>query len=193
MRGMGPLRRRGRSVQHVTFSLQEIDAVLFRTGPVGESVPAATLRQWRTALVRASVFVSYAIGVLSLDVEMMSHRQEAPINDSLQSVVDDLPRLLSAGWVGGGWSLSPDASASIAAAAEIAADESEGLIGLHAEMAGSDLDDPDVVADLLARAHEELEALIARRDSLEERIKVIQEVLLGHYASGAASVADWLI
>jgi hypothetical protein len=59
--------------------------------------------------VRTSVFVSYAIGVLS-----------------------------------------PDASGSIAAA-EVAEDESEGLIGLHAEMVASDLGDPEVVRDLLIR------------------------------------------
>ena len=131
---------------HVTCSLEEIDAVLFSgPAPVDESVPAATLRQWRTELVRASVFVSYAIGVLSLDVESAVARQDGSPEDALQSIVDDLPVMWPSGWVGGGWSLSPDASASIAAAAEVAADESEGLIGLHAEMVVSDLGDPAVV------------------------------------------------
>jgi hypothetical protein len=176
----------------VTSSLEEIDSLLGRTSAVDDSVPAATLRQWRTELVRTSVFVSYAIGVLSLDVEVLTHTRTGPADDALQAIVDDLPGLLAAGWVGGGWSLSPDASVSIAAAAEVAADESEGLIGLHAEMVDCDLGDPEVVQDLLARVERQRQALAERRIELEERIRRIQEAVLHQYATGAASVDDWL-
>ena len=176
----------------MTISLQDVESVLRRTSAVDDSVPAPTLRQWRTELVRTSVFVSYAIGVLSLDAEVLAHAGTTSGEDALQSIVDDLPGLLAGGWVGGGWSLSPDASASIAAAAEVAADESEGLLGLHAEMATCDFDDAEVVADLLSRVEEQRQALTERRITLEERIRQIQEIVLRQYASGAASVDDWL-
>ena len=109
----------------------------------------ATLRKWRTDLVRASVLVSYAIGVLSLDVEILTRGEAALSEDVLATMVDDLPDILANGWVGGGWSLSPDAAASVGAAAEIAMDQSNGLLRLHADVVMSDLADPDVVADLL--------------------------------------------
>jgi hypothetical protein len=134
----------------VTLSLEEIDSVLERTSPSTESIPSRTLRQWRNELVRASVVVSYAIGVLSLDVEVLTHGVSSTGEDALESFVDDLPDILASGWVGGGWSLSPDASASIAAAAaaEVALDQSVSLLGLHMETVSSDLGDPDVVRDL---------------------------------------------
>jgi hypothetical protein len=177
----------------VAYSLEEIDSILQQTGPVDETVPVATLRQWRTELVRASVFVSYAVGVLSFDVEVLTHAEAGRADDALQAIVDDLPGLLAAGWVGGGWSLSPDASASIAAAAAVEADESEGLLGLHAEMVGCDFGDLVVVGDLLARVQEQRSALTERRVQLEERIRLIQEIVLRQYASGVASVDDWLV
>ena len=81
---------------------------------------------------------------------------------------------------------------SIAAAAEVAAYESEGLIGLHAEVVESDLGDPAVVEDLFIRVDQQRVALTDRRVQLEERIRHIQEVVLHQYATGAASVNDWL-
>jgi hypothetical protein len=182
---------RRRSVS-VMSSLEEIDAVLSRAEPVDASVLPATLRQWRTELVRASVFVSYAIGVLSLDMEILTRGAVATCADVLQATVDDLPDLLASGWVGGGWSLSPDAAASVAAAAEVALDESDGLLALHGAVATSDLDDPDVVADLLVLVQDQLQELARRREQLESRIREIQATVLQHYASGAASVDDWL-
>ncbi|MGA2303542.1 MAG: hypothetical protein ABSH29_04995 [Acidimicrobiales bacterium] len=173
-------------------SLEEIDAALSRAEPVNESIPPATLRQWRTELVRASVFVSYAIGVLSLDVEILTRGAAMAREDVLQATVNDLPEILATGWVGGGWSLSPDATASVAAAAEVALDESAGLLGLHATVVTSDLDDADVVSDLLVHVQEQRQALIERREQLEARIRKIQEAVLKQYASGAASVDDWL-
>jgi hypothetical protein len=173
-------------------TLEEVDAALTRADPVDASIAAATLRAWRTELVRASVFVSYAIGVLSLDLEILTH-DATSTEDALQSLVDDLPDLLAAGWVGGGWSLSPDASASIAAAADVAMDESGGLLGLHAEVAMSDLADVEVVHDLVRRIEDQLRELTERRERLEARIRQIQEIMLQHYSTGAASVDDWLV
>jgi hypothetical protein len=173
-------------------SLEEVDTVLSRACPVDESVPAATLRRWRTDLVRASVSVSYAIGVLSLDREILTRGAASSSEDVVGETVDDLADILATGWVGGGWSLSPDAATSIAAAAEVEIDQPNGLLALHADVVVSDLNDPDVVADLLRRVEEERVALADRRAQLESRIRAIQEIVLKQYRSGAASVDDWL-
>ena len=173
-------------------SLEEIDSLLGRTTPIGESTAPSTLRQWRTDLVRASVLVSYAIGVLSLDVEILTRGASGESGDVLAARVDDLPDILADGWVGGGWSLSPDAAASVGAAAEIAMDQSEGLLRLHADVVMGDLADPDVVGDLLISVEQLRAELVERRGQLEGRIRKIQEVVRLQYASGAASVDDWL-
>ena len=186
------MRSQGRSVVAVVRSLEEIDSLLGQAGPVTESTAAVTLRRWRTELVRASVFVSYAIGVLSLDVEILTRGEAASSEDVLAARVDDLPDILATGWVGGGWSLSPDATASVAAAAEVATDQAEGLLRLHADVVMSDLADGEVVGDLLVRVEELRAELVERREELESRIRRIQEVVRDQYASGAASVDDWL-
>lgn len=173
-------------------SLEDIDSVLSWTEPVNESTPVSTLRRWRTELVRASVFASYAIGVLSLDVEILNHSPAPMGEDVLQSLVDDLPNILASGWVGGGWSLSPDASTSVAAAAELEMDQSGSLLSLHAELIESDLGDPDVVRNLLVRVKQHRQELTERRDLLEDRIRRIQAIIRHHYATGVASIDDWL-
>jgi hypothetical protein len=176
----------------VVRSLEEIDSLLGQATPIDESTPTSTLRQWRTDLVRASVLVSYAIGVLSLDVEILTRGSSGESGDVLAARVDDLPDILADGWVGGGWSLSPDATASVAAAAEVAMDQSDGLLRLHADVVLSDLADPDEAGSLLADVEHLRAELVERRGQLEGRIRKIQEVVRIQYASGAASVDDWL-
>ncbi len=176
----------------MTYSLEEFDSILRRANPVNVKTPAATLRRWRTELVRASVFISYAIGVLSLDLEILNRSLETKTDDVFEELVDELPNLLTSGWLGGGWSLSPDASASVGAAAELAADQAKDLIGLHAELAESDLSDRAVVTDLLSRTASHREALIGRREKLEHKIRKIQQTIRSQYAAGTASVDDWL-
>ncbi|TAN30990.1 hypothetical protein EPN29_14045 [bacterium] len=179
----------------MTYSLEEFDSLLSRAQPVSSSTPVATLRKWRTELVRASVFVSFAIGVLSVDFEVLKEGLEAiesSDKDVLQSIVDDLPSILASGWVGGGWSLSPDASASVGAAAELSLDNASGLLELHTEIASSNLGDPVAVRDLMERVSTQRLALIGIREQLEGRIKQIQQIVRQHYAAGTASVDDWL-
>ncbi len=176
----------------MAYTLEEFDSVLSRAHPVNVETPAATLRKWRTELVRASVFISYAIGVLSLDLEILNRSLKTKSENALQELVDELPGLLTSGWLGGGWSLSPDASASVGAAAELASDQAKDLLGLHAELAQSDLTDKSKTGDLLRRVEGQREALIERREKLEEKIRKIQESIRSQYASGAASVDDWL-
>ena len=176
----------------VTDPLREVEALLRRAEPVNESVSPAILRQWRSELVRASVFLSYAIGVLSLDSAILERAQTSLVDDVMASLIDDLPGLLASGWVGGGWSLAPEASASVAAANEFALDDAAGLLDLHGEMVASDLNSAGVVDDLLARISLRRETYLLLREQIEARLSSIQEVMRAHYASGAASVDDWL-
>jgi hypothetical protein len=125
----------------VTNSIDEIDAVLAKTQPVSEYTSLDTLRQWRSELVHTSVYVSYAIGVLSLDEEILEQTHSATDPHDMQLLVDRLPQLLATGWVGGGWSLSPDAATSVQAADDLTKDYAEGLLGVHADLAASDLAD----------------------------------------------------
>jgi hypothetical protein len=176
----------------VTNSLTEVEDLLRRAQPVDETTPLSELRQWRSELVRASVFVSYAIGVLSLDADILNQGLTTPSDTDLQSLIDNLPRLLASGWAGGGWSLSPDAIESVVAADILTRDYAQGLLGLHAQIVSSDLRDPQVIHEFLDRIKERKLALFDQRDQLEQRIRSIQSVVLHHYTTGAASVDDWL-
>ena len=71
-------------------------------------------------------------------------------------------------------------------------DQAEGLLRLHADVVMSDLADAEVVGDLLVRVEQLRAELVERREELESRIRRIQEVVRDQYASGAASVDDWL-
>jgi hypothetical protein len=172
----------------VTKSLQEIDLLLSKTVSVSEITPTPALRAWRSDLVRASVTLSYAISVLSLDIEVLNHSLTSPSGDVLKALVDDLPGILASGWVGGGWSLSSDALMPVNPGFEL---EME-LLGLHAEMVSSDLSDHSVVGELLARTKQERQLLFKTKGLLEDRIRQIQEAVRKQYATGVASVDDWL-
>lgn len=173
--------------------LGAIDELLRHAEKVDASMPTQTLREVRGELVRTSVFVSYAIGVLSLDLKILNRCWASPTEEVLQTLVDDMPEMLTTGWVGGGWSLSPDASASVAAAAELSNEDSIRLLELHAELATSDLGDLDVISSLLLRVKEQRRALCERRDKLEREIRNIQRIVQQHYVTGVASVEDWLV
>lgn len=177
----------------MTYSLEEFDSLLSRTKPNAKETHITVLRKWRTELVRASVFVSYSIGVLSLDLEMIKHSITAPEDDNLQTLVDELPNVLAKGWVGGGWSLSPDASASVGAAAELDATEMQSLTGLHAELISSDLNDAAALEILSAKIDQQRKAFITVRDQIEQRIKQLQSMIREKYKNGTASVDDWLL
>jgi hypothetical protein len=173
--------------------LRAIDELLRHSADVNVSMPTQKLRQIRGELVRRSVSVSYAIGVLSLDLRILNRCWAASTEEVLQGLVDEMPEMLTTAWVGGGWSLSPDASASVAAADELVNEDSTQLLNLHAELASSDLADLDVVSSLLVRVKEQRRALCERRDQLEKTIHRIQDIVRDHYASGVASVDDWLV
>ena len=142
--------------------------------------------------MRMSVCVSYAVSVLSLDLEVLQRSLEAPGLDILQTLVDELPLLLSRNWVGGGWSLAADATDSVVAAAELSLHESSGLLGMHAEIYQGDLSNAFFVTELKDRIDARRTLLWNCHTQLEERIREIQELVKAQYASGVASVNDWL-
>ena len=172
--------------------LSAIDELLRRSEQVDEATNTATLRELRGELVHASVFVSYAIGVTALDLKILDRCQACDTSEIMQMLVDEMPEMLSTGWVGGGWSLSPDASVSVAAASQLTEEHAMHLLDLHAELVTSDLGDLDVVSNLRGRVAHRREALGARRDRLEEAVRTIQQLVRQHYATGVASVDDWL-
>ncbi|MDE2281675.1 MAG: hypothetical protein KGJ92_02745 [Actinomycetales bacterium] len=172
-------------------SIHDIEALLHHTQPITGNVPTTSLRQWRNELVEASVAVSYAISILGLDLSLLDRALASSHADVLQYLIDELPKLLGAQWVGGGWSLSPDASASVAAASLLTSQDSE-LYALHAAVASCDFNDADVVGDLRERADQQHKGLHRLHDQLESRVRDIQSAMRHRYATGAASVDDWL-
>jgi len=173
-------------------NLDAIDDLLRRAEAIDTSLSTQLLREIREELVRTSVFVSYAIGVLTLDLKILNRCWESPSNEVLDKLVSDMPEMLTTGWVGGGWSLSPDASASVAAAAELANADPIELLALHAELASSDLGDLDVISNLLIRVEAARLALNDRKIRMELRIRVIQKIVQERYLSGETSIDDWL-
>jgi hypothetical protein len=157
----------------MSLSLDELDAA-----------PATLLRQRRSALTPTWSYVAFAAEVLALDLQVLE-RQPRSGGDQLHAIIDDLPDLM-AGAGDDAWMLPMDIPDLFAAA------DTDGLLDLHREMAGSDLDDPDVAHSLLVRMNVRRSALIERKSRLEEEIDRIRETLLRQYASGTASTDDWL-
>ena len=102
----------------------------------------------RDDLVHVAVLLSYARHVLSVDIGAVRAIAEAPAGD-LQELVDDMPRVLEAASIGGGWSLSPDAPATTASARQAMEGAADGLMSAHAELARLDLRSPDDGAETL--------------------------------------------
>lgn len=170
----------------------DIEALLLQTEPMAESTPTATLRLWRAELVHVAVLVSYSIGVLSLDAAILERARVSSVDDVLQELVEDLAGIMTRGWVGGGWSLSPDASVSVAAAGSLDLEQAGELLELHGEMIVSDLNDALVLRNLYERVIAQRESLLVLNGRVESRIRDIQDVVRTQYQSGIASVDDWL-
>ena len=172
-------------------SIQDIEVLLRLTQPIPDNVPTTTLRQWRNELVEASVGASYAISILGLDLSLLDRARASSRADVVAQLVEELPQLLAAEWVGGGWSLSPDASASVAAASLLANQDSE-LYSLHAAVAACDFTDAEVVGELHERVDQQHRRLQALHAQLESHVRDIQNAMRHRYATGVASVDDWL-
>ncbi len=172
-------------------SVEQIEDLLRTTQSITDTTPTSTLRRWRNELVEASVAVSYAISILGLDLSLLDRAAVSTRDDILQDLVNELPQILGDEWVGGGWSLSPDASASVGAASLLTDQDAE-LYALHAAVAGCDFTDPEVVRELRERVDPQHVRLHQLRSQLVSRLREVQDAVRRQYACGVASVDDWL-
>ena len=155
-----------------------------------DSFDPQALRSARANLVTVAVFLSYAIGVLSVDLELIHH--SATNEDLIDNLESELPSILSKGWVGGGWSLSPEASASILAARELSEDHAQDLLQLHEKTALANFRDREEIEQLEKKIQEEKLRYTTTRDECEKTIKHIQSKLLALYKNKTIDPDEWL-
>jgi hypothetical protein len=101
-------------------------------------------------------------------------------------------RSLKEASLGGGWSLSPDAPATTAAAHQAVEGAAEGLMSAHSDLARIDLGSPEDVEGAL-RDLEMQRAMVAEsRELVEKKVREIQALLVAQYKEGIADPDDWL-
>jgi hypothetical protein len=173
------------------LTLGDIDQMLATASVLDSSTPAARLRGGRDDLVHVAVLLSYARHVLSVDIGALQALSDDPDGD-FQKLIDNMPRVLEEASIGGGWSLSPDASATSASARQAVEGAADGLMSVHADVARIDLRSPEAVRATL-RELEEQRAMVAEcREHVEARVREIQAILAEQYKSGVADPDDWL-
>ncbi len=175
----------------MTVTVEDIDRLLESTAAVGSDVPVERIRAWRDELAHVAVLLAYARHVLSVDVRVVQEAIEAP-GTSFGSVVDALPETLAAASLGGGWSLSPDAPATMNSAEQLIEGEADQLLMLHKKLARADISTPADLAPLVADLEFELAAVTQRWEEAEARLRKLQSQLVTKYKSKQASVDDWL-
>lgn len=175
----------------MVMTLSDVDRLLEATAATDSSVPARRIRSWRDELAHAAVLLSYARHVLSVDASILRFATEAPDRD-LQDVVDELPRLLATASVGGGWSLAPDSPATMESARLAVEGASDGLLAAHHHLARADLGSSDDVERVSEELEHDLAELTERRELVEQRLRDVHAVLVRQYASGTATIDDWL-
>jgi hypothetical protein len=173
------------------LTLMDVDQLLESASRLDSSTPAARLRGGRDDLVHVAVLLSYARHVLSVDVGALGAIAEAPAPD-LQLLVDDMPRVLEAASIGGGWSISPDAPATTASARQAIEGAADGLMSAHGDLARIDLRSPEVVRATLRDLQVQLAMVAERRERVEKRVREIQAFLVELYKRGDADPDDWI-
>ncbi len=173
------------------LTLVDVDQLLEAASALDSSTLTVKLRGGRDDLVHAAVLLSYARHVLSVDIGALQAIAEAPDPD-LQVLVDDLPRVLEAASIGGGWSLSPDAPATTASARQAMEGAADGLMSAHSELARIDLRSRDAVRKALHDLEIQLAMVAERRELVEKRVREIQALLVAQYKSGEADPDDWV-
>ncbi len=171
--------------------MEDIDRLLDSTAAVGADVPVERIRAWRDELAHAAVLLAYARHVLSVDVRVLREAMDNP-GTSFASVVGSLPETLASASLGGGWSLSPDAPATMNSAEQLIEGEADGLLGLHERLARADISTPTELAPLVADLEVELAAVTRRWEDAEARLRNLQSQLVTKYKTQQASVDDWL-
>ncbi len=141
--------------------------------------------------MHAAVLLSYARHVLSVDIGALQAIAEAPDPD-LQTVIDDLPHVLEAASIGGGWSLSPDAPATAASARQALEGAADGLMTTHGELGRIDFHSREAVRTTLDDLEVELAMVAERREQVEKRVRDIQGWLVQQYKRGDADAEDWI-
>ncbi len=149
------------------------------------------IRAWRDELAHIAVLLAYPRHVLSVDVRILREASETP-GTSFASVVDSLPETLASASLGGGWSLSPDAPATMNSAEQLIEGEADELLALHQRLARADISTPADLAPLMADLEDELAAVTRRWEDAESRLRNLQSQLVTKYKTGQASVDDWL-
>jgi len=175
----------------VTVTLEYVDQLLDSTSAVGTDTRAAQIRAWRDELAHVAVLLSYARHVLSVDLGVL-RSAAGRVDANFQAVVDELPKLLAAASIGGGWSLSPDAPATMAPAEQVLEGEADGLLAAHGELASLDISSRADIVALIGQFEDEMSQVTARWERAEARVRDLQAALVAMYKSGEASVDDWL-
>jgi hypothetical protein len=173
------------------LTLVDVDQLLETSSALDSSTPAARLRGGRDDLVHVAVLLSYARHVLSVDIGALQAIAEAPDPD-LQDLVDDVPRVLEAASIGGGWSLSPDAPATTESARQAMEGAADGLMSAHGDLARIDLRSPEAVQDTLRELEIQVAMVTERRELVEQRVREIQALLVEQYKRGDADPDDWV-
>ena len=173
------------------MTLMDVEQLLETTSELDSSTPAARLRGGRDDLVHVAVLLSYARHVLSVDIGALQAVAEAPAPD-LQDLVDNMPRVLEAASIGGGWSMSPDAPATTASARQAMEGAADGLMSAHADLARVDLRSPEVVRDALHELEVQRATVAECRELVETRVRQIQALLVEQYKRGDADPDDWV-
>jgi hypothetical protein len=175
----------------VAVARDDIDRLLDATSEVGPDLPAERIRAWRDQLAHVAVLLAYARHVLSVDVRVLRDAVDAP-GSTFDAVVQALPETLTTASVGGGWSLSPDAPATMHSAEQLVEGEADELLALHSRLVGSDIARPGDVEPLLAELEVQLAWVTERWEAAEARLRRLQSELVTKYKTGEASVDDWL-
>jgi hypothetical protein len=173
------------------LTLTDVDQLLESTTTLDSSTPAARLRGGRDDLVHVAVLLSYARHVLSVDIGALRAGAETSGGD-LQTLVDDMPRVLKEASIGGGWSLSPDAPATIASARQAVEGAADGLMPAHAQLARLDLRSLEGVRATIGELEIQVAMVSERRDLVEKRVQEIQSLLVEQYKRGEADPDDWV-
>lgn len=173
------------------LTLVDVDELLATASTLDSSTPAPRLRGGRDDLVHVAVLLSYARHVLSVDIGALQAISEAPDPD-LQNLVDDMPRVLESASIGGGWSLSPDASATTASARKAIEGAADGLMPAHSELGRIDLHSQSAVRATLRELQVQQAVVAERREQVEKRVREIQALLVEQYKRGDANPDDWV-
>ena len=169
----------------------DIDQTLAQAAPVDATISVRQLRGWRDDLAHAAVLLSYARHVLSVDIGVLRSIADDP-GDDLDAVIEDLPRLLATASIGGGWSLSPDATTTMGSAGRVQAGEADALMSAHSQVAQVEFRSPEAVGRLIGELDVQLAVATDRLELVEAKVREIQAALVERYKSGDATTGDWL-